>query len=146
MPLTGSFDFGEYWRCINGNSTSDSGFDSGLDANGEQIVGSVTCGWTGVSAHDECESSISILKANTASQDPLIPWSQLNASSQTTELVTTTTYSTCPAQTSAYLTSSSPDPTSTSNSSMAGEMRPHKMSSWVGLAFGISIIAQIILA
>ena len=138
----GASVFGEYTRCIN-NRTTDSPSSGGKDSNGDEIYGSVTCGWTGVSEHDKCESSISISKTYTASQIPFYPLSQLNASNPTTRHVTTTSYSTCPPQTTAIATNSalSPSPTNDGSSS-ASALRPDNVKSWVLTMFAVLFVAQ----
>ena len=143
MDLDGSL-FGDYFKCIN-NQTTDSSSSSGKDSHGDEIYGSVTCGWTGVSEHDQCESSISILKTNTASQLPMYPFSQLDRSHLTTALITTTTYSTCPPQTTviAATAASISSPTPTTLNSLASGIRPHDVKSWIGLTFAVVLLTQI---
>ena len=143
MDLSGGV-VGEYFKCIE-NQATESPSTGGKDRNGDDIYGSVTCGWTGVSEHDKCESSISILKTNTASQQAWYPFSQLDISHPTTILVTTTTYSTCPPQTTASATrsSSSSSPTTTGRNSSASGVRPTNAKAWISLSLMVVLLTQI---
>lgn len=146
MDLRGGADFGEYWRCITNQTSPDSSLDSGTDSNGEDIYGSVTCGWIDTSEHDQCEISIGIERTNTAPQATMYPLSQKNWSSPTTRMgASTTTWSACPLQTTPSSSTTSDAVTSPTTSQSAGTcLRPREAHITLSNIVTFSLVATFV--